>query len=114
MKKHIQQISFLEKSPVEKAGNFTARSEASLRVLEALTPSTTEATSSSSKSSMSSTVSSFSWVVSKDSDLDTLDRIGDGGKTEGMETATGGTAETGTVGGGLLGGEPEDSGSVTK
>jgi len=86
MKEHIQQIRFLEQSPVEKEGNFTARSEASLRVRLALKPSTTETSSSSSKSSMSSTVSSF--VVSKDSDLDTLDAIGDGGKTGGVETAT--------------------------
>lgn len=99
---------------MEKEGNFTARSEASLRVRLALKPSMTEASSSSSKSSMSSTVSSFSWVVSKDSDLDRLDTIGDGGKTWGVATATGDTVETGTVGGGLLGGEPEDSGSVTK
>ena len=86
MKELIQQISFL---PVEKEGNFTARSEASLRVLLALKPSTTATSSSSSKSSISSTVSSFSWVESKDSDLDTLETIGDGGKTGGgVETAT--------------------------
>jgi hypothetical protein len=100
---------------VEKEGNFTARSEASFNVLLALRPSTMEVSSSSSKSSMSSTVSSLSCAESKDSDLDILEAIGDGGKTEGgVETAIGGTAEIGTGGGALLGGEPEDSGSVTK
>lgn len=64
---------------------------------------------------MSSTVSSFSCVESKDPDLDTFETIGDGPETGGgMETATGGTVEIGTGGGALLGGEPEDSGSVTK
>lgn len=100
---------------MEKEGNFTARSEASFNVRLALTFSTIEASSSSSKSSMSSTVSSLSCVESIDSDLDTLEAIGDEGKEGGgAETAILGTAEIGIGGGGLLGGEPEDSGSVTK
>lgn len=54
-------------------------------------------------------------MESKDSDLDTLETIGDDGKTGGgVETAIGGTAEIGKGGGALLGGEPEDPGSVTK
>lgn len=99
---------------MEKEGNFTARSEASFNVLLALRP-TVEISSSSSKSSMSSTVNSLSCAESRDSDLDRLEAIEDGGKAwGGVETAIGGTAVIGTGGGGLLGGEPEDSGSVTK
>ena len=103
-----QHISVLKQSPVEKEGNFTARSDASFRVLLALKLSNTAASSSSSKSSMSSTVNCFSCVESKDSDLDTFETTGDGAKTgDGAETATGGTVETATGGGALLGGEPE-------
>lgn len=71
--------------------------------------------SSSSKSSMSSTVSSFSWVELNDSDLDTADTSGDDANIGGgVEMGIVGGVEKGTGGGALFGGEPEDSGFVTK
>lgn len=83
---------------------------------------------------MSSTVSSWtcaelkdSWTCAelKDSDLDTFDKAGDEAKSLGGErigavatsvagVKTGGEVNSGTGGGALFGGEPEDSGFVTK
>lgn len=73
---------------------------------------------------MSSTVSSRTCGELKDSALDTLDKTGDGATlgtgdgTEGigddMKEEIAGAVKAGTCGGTLLGGEPEDSGFVTR
>lgn len=94
--------TFLIKLPVANKGNRGEISPTSLGCrLEFLRLSTSSSSSSSSKSSISSTVNSWSCGGSNDSGCDTFDTIHD-------------DVATGIEGGARLGGDPEDSGFVTK
>lgn len=104
--------------PVANEGNSRTTSEASFRTLLEYLRLSTSSSKSSSKSSMSSTVSSLRCEELRDWDIDKLAGSSACSPSRGSEIErlenTGVGTTTGIHGGVLRGGEPEDSGFVTR